>query len=110
MAGLGRSCRSTRRAESRHSLRLQTQLGNMMKADTRGRDQFFRCADAANGGSEPRPKASAHWSRCSLCRQPTFDWGHPLRSPDPAGWVAMLNAWLLSVVALYFCVLMALSR
>lgn len=44
----------TSRAESRHSLRVQTQLDNMMKADTRGRDQFFRCADAANDRNEPK--------------------------------------------------------
>jgi hypothetical protein len=52
----------TPRAESRHSLRLQTQLGNMMKAGTRGSDKFFRCADAANGG-EPKIQDAAAWTK-----------------------------------------------
>jgi hypothetical protein len=33
----------------------------MMKADTRGRDQFFRCADAADVGSEPKLTDAAPW-------------------------------------------------
>jgi hypothetical protein len=41
------------KAESGPSLQVPNRKGSAKKADTRGRDQVFQCANAANDGSEP---------------------------------------------------------
>jgi len=54
---------STLRADYGPSLRLQTKLGNMKKADARGSNQFFRSADAAKVGKEPTLHDAAMWMK-----------------------------------------------
>jgi hypothetical protein len=51
------------RADYGPSLRLQTKLGNMKKADARGSNQFFRSADAAKVGKEPTLHDAAMWMK-----------------------------------------------